>query len=51
MGTVKISFDVLSVLGVNGIFIFTGVRGVRAPIEIDAERIMRKLVLNNQVIF
>jgi hypothetical protein len=25
-----------SVLGVNGVFIFTGVRGVVAPIEIDA---------------
>ena len=49
-GAAKISFDVLSVLGVNGVFIFTGVPGVRAPIEIDAERIMRNLVLNNQVI-
>jgi threonine dehydrogenase-like Zn-dependent dehydrogenase len=49
-GVAKISFDVLSVLGVNGVFIFTGVPGVKAPIEIDAERIMRNLVLNNQVI-
>jgi threonine dehydrogenase-like Zn-dependent dehydrogenase len=49
-GVAKISFDVLSVLGVNGVFIFTGVPGLRAPIEIDAERIMRNLVLNNQVI-
>jgi threonine dehydrogenase-like Zn-dependent dehydrogenase len=49
-GVAKISFDVLSVLGVNGVFIFTGVPGVKAPIEIDAERIMHNLVLNNQVI-
>ncbi len=49
-GAAKVSFDVLSVLGVNGVFIFTGVPGVLAPIEIDAERIMRNLVLNNQVI-
>jgi glucose 1-dehydrogenase len=49
-GVAKISFDVLSVLGVNGIFIFTGVPGVTAPIEIDAEQIMRNLVLKNQVI-
>jgi len=49
-GAAKISFDVLGVLGVNGVFIFTGVPGVRAPIGIDAERIMRNLVLNNQVI-
>jgi threonine dehydrogenase-like Zn-dependent dehydrogenase len=49
-GAAKVSFDVLSVLGVNGVFIFTGVPGVLAPIEIDAERIMRNLVLNNQAI-
>jgi threonine dehydrogenase-like Zn-dependent dehydrogenase len=49
-GAAKVSFDVLSVLGVNGVFIFTGVPGVSGPIEIDAERIMRNLVLNNQVI-
>jgi hypothetical protein len=37
-------------LGVNGVFIFTGVPGIRAPIEVDAEGIMRNLVLNNQVL-
>ena len=49
-GAAKVSFEVLSVLGVNGVFIFTGVPGVRAPVGIDAERIMRNLVLNNQVL-
>jgi len=49
-GAAKISLDVLSVLSVNGVFIFTGVPGVRAPIEIDAEQIMRNLVLKNQVL-
>jgi threonine dehydrogenase-like Zn-dependent dehydrogenase len=49
-GAAKVSFDVLSVLGVNGVFIFSGVPGVRGPIAIDAERIMRNLVLNNQVL-
>jgi threonine dehydrogenase-like Zn-dependent dehydrogenase len=49
-GAAKISFDVLNVLGVNGVFIFTGVPGVRAPIGIDAEQTMRNLVLNNQVL-
>ena len=34
----------------NGVFVFTGVPGVRAPIEIDAPQIMRNLVLNNQVL-
>jgi glucose 1-dehydrogenase len=49
-GAAKVSFEVLSVLGVNGVFIFSGVPGVRAPMAIDAERIMRNLVLNNQVL-
>jgi threonine dehydrogenase-like Zn-dependent dehydrogenase len=49
-GAAKVSFDLLGMLGVNGVFIFTGVPGIRAPIGIDAERIMRNVVLNNQVI-
>jgi len=49
-GVAKMSFDVLGVLSVNGVFIFTGVPGVRAPVEIDAEGIMRNLVLKNQVL-
>jgi threonine dehydrogenase-like Zn-dependent dehydrogenase len=49
-GVAKLSFDVLSVLGVNGVFLVTGVPGVRVPIEMDAEKIMRNVVLNNQVI-
>jgi threonine dehydrogenase-like Zn-dependent dehydrogenase len=49
-GVAKVSLEVLSVLGVNGVFIFTGVPGVNAPIEFDAEQIMRNLVLNNQVL-
>ena len=49
-GAARISFEVLSALSVNGIFMFTGVPGLRGPIEIDAEGIMRNLVLKNQVL-
>lgn len=49
-GVAKVSFDVMSVLGNNGIFIFTGVPGRKAPIELDADLIMRNVVLNNQVV-
>lgn len=49
-GAAKVSFQVMSVLGVNGVYVFTGVPGIKAPVEIDAEQIMRNLVLNNQVI-
>ena len=49
-GAARISFEMLGVLGVNGVFVFTGVPGIKSPVEIDAEQIMRNLVLNNQVI-
>jgi threonine dehydrogenase-like Zn-dependent dehydrogenase len=49
-GAVKISFELMSVLGVNGVLLFTGVPAVGEPIAIEAQQIMRNLVLNNQVI-
>jgi len=50
-GASKFAFDTLEVLGTNGIFIFTGVPGRKAPVEIDTDLIMRNLVLKNQVVF
>ncbi len=50
VGASKVSFDVLSVLGTNGVFVFTGVPGRKAPIEVDTDRLMRNLVLRNQVV-
>jgi glucose 1-dehydrogenase len=50
-GASKLSFDTMKVLGTNGVFIFTGVPGRRAPVEIDTDLIMRNLVLKNQVMF
>src|SRR5947209_17383461 len=35
----------------NGVFVFTGVPGRKAPIEVDTDVIMRNLVLKNQVVF
>jgi threonine dehydrogenase-like Zn-dependent dehydrogenase len=51
VGASRLAFDVMKVLGANGVFIFTGVPGRKAPIEFDADRIMRHLVLENQVVF
>lgn len=45
------SFHLMEVLGTNGIFVFTGVPGRKAPVEIDTDLIMRNLVLKNQVVF
>lgn len=50
-GAASVSFEVLKALGVNGVFVFTGVPGRRWPIEVDAGVIMRNLVLDNQLVF
>ncbi len=51
VGGAKVSFEVLKVLGLNGIFIFTGIPGHPLPeISIDGEFIMRNMVLKNQVL-
>jgi threonine dehydrogenase-like Zn-dependent dehydrogenase len=50
-GASKLAFEVLEVLGPNAVFVFTGVPGRKAPVEIDAARVMQQLVLNNQVVF
>ncbi len=38
-------------LGINGVFIFTGVPGRKAPVQVDTDLMMRNLVLKNQVVF
>jgi glucose 1-dehydrogenase len=51
VGGAKIAFDVLQVLGLNGVFIFTGIPGFPLPhLTVDAEWIMRNMVLKNQVV-
>ncbi len=51
VGTAKISFELLKVLGLNGIYVFTGIPGFPLPeISIDGEWIMRNMVLKNQVL-
>ena len=50
-GASGLAFAVLEHLSPNAIFIFTGVPGRKAAIELRADRIMRNLVLKNQAIF
>lgn len=50
-GASKASFSLLEQLGTNGVFIFTGVPGRKGPIELDADRVMRNLVLRNQIVY
>ena len=49
-GASAVAFEVMTVLGTNGIFTFTGVPGRKAPIAVDTDLIMRNLVLKNQVV-
>jgi len=41
----------MKVLGTNGVFIFTGVPGLKGEIELDASLIMKNLVLKNQAVY
>jgi threonine dehydrogenase-like Zn-dependent dehydrogenase len=50
-GASRLSYEMMKYLGTNGIFIFTGVPGRKAPIEVDTDLLMRDQVLKNQVIF
>jgi threonine dehydrogenase-like Zn-dependent dehydrogenase len=50
-GASTLSFRALGFLGVNGVFVFTGVPGRKAPIEIEADLLMRNLVLKNQLVY
>lgn len=47
-GASQLAFDVLKILGTNGLFILTGVPGRHGPVEFDTDTIMRHLVLKNQ---
>jgi len=49
-GNSRVTFDLLRVLGTNGIFIMTGVPGHRGPAPVDTDGLMRNMVLKNQII-
>jgi glucose 1-dehydrogenase len=50
-GAAPLAFEALEYLGTNGVFVFTGVPGRKGPISLDADRLMRGLVLQNQLVF
>jgi threonine dehydrogenase-like Zn-dependent dehydrogenase len=51
VGTAKVAFGALAALAPNGVFILSGMPSARAPIEIGLDRIMRDIVLKNQILF
>jgi len=50
VGHSHFALEALQVLGINGIFVLTGVPGMQAFIEADPARLMRDMVLKNQVL-
>jgi glucose 1-dehydrogenase len=47
-GVAKLDFDLLDILGINGMYVLTGVPGNQRVMNIDGAELMRRLVLKNQ---
>ncbi len=50
VGEAHVTFDLMRVLGINGVCILTGIPAVHGPIPISADSLMRNIVLKNQAI-
>lgn len=50
VGVSRLAYRVMEILGLNGVFVFTGIPAPRPPIEIEADLLMRNLVLKNQAV-
>ncbi len=50
VGEGHLTFDVMRVLGLNGVFILTGIPAEKEPIPVFADNIMRNITLKNQAI-
>ena len=50
VGHSHFALEALNILGTNGIFVLTGVPGLQAFIEADPARLMRDMVLKNQIL-
>jgi threonine dehydrogenase-like Zn-dependent dehydrogenase len=50
-GVSSVAFETLEHLGPNSIFVMTGVPSLKEPIEVNADLLMRNIVLKNQLVF
>ena len=50
VGHSHFALEALKMLGTNGIFVLTGVPGLQAFVQADPARLMREMVLKNQVL-
>ncbi|MFL5740299.1 MAG: glucose 1-dehydrogenase [Flavisolibacter sp.] len=49
-GIAKIQMQLIDALGINGIYVATGIPGADRPLDIDAGMLMQQLVLKNQLV-
>ncbi|MEZ4656165.1 MAG: glucose 1-dehydrogenase [Caldilineaceae bacterium] len=49
-GVASLEFNLLDALGINGVYVITGIPGGDRPIDIPGAALMRQLVLYNQVL-
>ncbi|MCU0431595.1 MAG: glucose 1-dehydrogenase [Cytophagaceae bacterium] len=49
-GVAKLGFELIDALGINGIYVMTGVPGAGRPADIPAGALMQQMVLMNQVL-
>jgi len=50
-GSAALAFAAMPAVGANGVFIFTGVPGHKTEVTLDGWKVMRDLVLENQVFY
>lgn len=50
-GIPKLDFELIEFLGINGVYVLTGVPGDGHPLSINAAKITKNLVLKNQIMF
>ncbi len=48
-GVASLEFDLIDALGINGIYMITGIPGGDRPLSIDGAELIRRMVLDNQV--
>ncbi len=48
-GVARVEFNLLGALGINGVYVLTGIPGGDRPLQLDGGALMRQLVLKNQV--
>jgi glucose 1-dehydrogenase len=48
-GIAELEFNLLNALGLNGIYVLTGIPGGDRPLQISGAELIRQLVLDNQV--